>query len=580
MTGFTDCSTSKNRTCWLKGPHKEYNIKTDYENEVPVGVTRKYYLEASEMNITADGVVNPGGKVFNSSFPGPWIQACWGDELEITVQNNLPQNGTTIHWHGIRQLNQSAMDGVNGVTQCPIAPGQNFTYKFRAMQYGSSWYHSHYSLQYGDGLQGPMTIYGPSSDSYDAAIDPILMTDWAHISAFEAWTTGKTKADSILLNGMGQYVPPKLEGSHELKIDLLPKYTIHFKKGVRYLLRLINTSVDSTFIFSIDSHNISVIGMDFVPITPYNTTSVLIGIGQRYHVIVEANPNMASQDGNYWIRTVPAKGCGSFNGVPEKKTGILRYNALSTSDPTTTQNTFDEQCSDENYTNLSPILKWKVPETINSHHPFVAGFTKVKGPPYYPETEKNRWDLHHAPMWLDFGRPTLLHLSEDLEKNKPLVVVNGDWSKDSWVELTILGQDLPAKIPGVDKGRLVPRVAHPIHLHGHDFALLAQSDQAYNITYANSIIQRNNPPRRDVALLPLGGFLVIAFKSDNPGTWLMHCHIAWHASSGLALQIIENKANITIEAETRDEMSRTCREWDRWVYKGNHYKPLQDDSGI
>jgi len=183
-------------------------------------------------------------------------------------------------------------------------------------------------------------------------------------------------------------------------------------------------------------------------------------------------------------------------------------------------------------------------------------------------------------MWLDLGRPTLLHLNEDLKKNKPLVVVNGDWSKDSWVELTILGSNLPDHLPGGEIGKTVPRVAHPIHLHGHDFALLAQSDQEYNETYAKSIITRKNPPRRDVALLPLGGFLVIAFKADNPGTWLMHCHIAWHASSGLALQIIENKANITIDQGTRDEMSRTCREWDHWVYKGKHYEPLQDDSGI
>jgi FtsP/CotA-like multicopper oxidase with cupredoxin domain len=48
------------------------------------------------------------------------------------------------------------MDGVNGVTQCPIAPKDNMTYVFKTTQYGSSWYHSHYSVQYSDGLQGPL----------------------------------------------------------------------------------------------------------------------------------------------------------------------------------------------------------------------------------------------------------------------------------------------------------------------------------------------------------------------------------------------------------------------------------------
>ena len=104
------------------------------------------------------------------------------------------------------------MDGVNGVTQCPIAPGDQFTYKFKAVQYGTSWYHSHYSLQYGDGLLGPLTIHGPSSANWEEAKDPILMTDWSHHSAFRDFQAeltaspqnGPPKQTSILLNGKGK----------------------------------------------------------------------------------------------------------------------------------------------------------------------------------------------------------------------------------------------------------------------------------------------------------------------------------------------------------------------------------------
>ena len=93
-------------------------------------------------------------------------------------------------------------------------------------------------------------------------------------------------------------------------------------------------------------------------------------MGQRYHVIVEANPNEVSHDGNYWLRTVPADGCGRFadRGALETKTGILRYNESSTSDPTTTQNTFGNECADETYTDLRPTLKWEVPESTNSRY--------------------------------------------------------------------------------------------------------------------------------------------------------------------------------------------------------------------
>jgi hypothetical protein len=119
-------------------------------------------------------------------------------------------------------------------------------------------------------------------------------------------------------------------------------------------------------------------------------------------------------------------------------------------------------------------------------------------------------------------------------------------------------------------------------LHGHDFALLDQSSSAYDPEEAAKRIKRDNPPRRDVALLPKNGYLIIAFRADNPGVWLMHCHIAWHASSGLALQILENKDEIHFNHHTLRSMEETCKKWDCW-YKKQQAKltePLQDDSGI
>lgn len=116
--------------------------------------------------------------------------------------------------HGLRMLNNSLMDGVPGVTQCPIAPGESFTYKFRATQYGTTWYHSHYSLQYTDGIYGPLTIHGPTTDNWDESIDPILLGDHNHRSAFqdyyqEQFSGGKRpppKMTSILINGRGTIV--------------------------------------------------------------------------------------------------------------------------------------------------------------------------------------------------------------------------------------------------------------------------------------------------------------------------------------------------------------------------------------
>jgi FtsP/CotA-like multicopper oxidase with cupredoxin domain len=77
--------------------------------------------------------------LFNGQYPGPAIVADWGDTIEITVVNSTPDNGTSIHWHGLRQLHSNQMDGTNGITECPIAPGQTKVYTFKATQYGTSW---------------------------------------------------------------------------------------------------------------------------------------------------------------------------------------------------------------------------------------------------------------------------------------------------------------------------------------------------------------------------------------------------------------------------------------------------------
>lgn len=81
---------------------------------------------------------------------------------------------------------------------------------------------------------------------------------------------------------------------------------------------------------------------------------------------------------------------------------------------------------------------------------------------------------------------------------------------------------------------IVASTAHPIHLHGSDFVILRQADRTEKWDPKESPKKFNydNPTRRDTAFVEGGGYLAIAFKPDNPGAWLVHCHIAWHASSG------------------------------------------------
>ena len=81
MVGWEPCSTELDRSCWLrrKSDGKKFDIYTDYENEWPTGVTREYDIDVQDGIWDADGLIFPEAKLFNGTYPGPWIQACWGD---------------------------------------------------------------------------------------------------------------------------------------------------------------------------------------------------------------------------------------------------------------------------------------------------------------------------------------------------------------------------------------------------------------------------------------------------------------------------------------------------------------------
>lgn len=140
-----------------------YNLTTNYYEEIPdTGVVREYWLNL--VNVTAA----PDGRertvlLVNGTFPGPTIVADWGDTVVVHVTNSMQDNGTSLHFHGVRQHDTNQMDGVASLTQCPTAPGETYTYTWRAEEYGSSWYHSHFSLQAWNGVFGGIVINGPAS---------------------------------------------------------------------------------------------------------------------------------------------------------------------------------------------------------------------------------------------------------------------------------------------------------------------------------------------------------------------------------------------------------------------------------
>lgn len=82
------------------------------------------------------------------------------------------------------------------------------------------------------------------------------------------------------------------------------------------------------------------------------------------------------------------------------------------------------------------------------------------------------------------------------------------------------------------------RAVHPMHLHGHNMFVLAEGPG----TWDGTVINPRNPQRRDVQLLQKEGYIVVQIDADNPGVWPFHCHIAWHVSGGLYINIMVSGA--------------------------------------
>ncbi|KAI9767874.1 MAG: hypothetical protein M1840_005367 [Geoglossum simile] len=185
------------------------------------------------------------------------------------------------------------MDGVPGVTQCPISSGKSFTYTFQANQVGTSWWHSHYSAQYSGGALGPMIIYGPSHVPIDQDVGPMLLTDWYHRPYLDVVEQvmqpvpivgGQPNvpaiiplSDNNLINGKNNFDCSLITDGTSCSPNAgVPNF--RFSAGKRMRIRIINAGSEGTQKFSIDGHELSVIANDFTQIIPYTTKIVTLAV--------------------------------------------------------------------------------------------------------------------------------------------------------------------------------------------------------------------------------------------------------------------------------------------------------------
>ncbi|KAK9423318.1 putative Laccase 1 [Seiridium unicorne] len=542
------CNTASNRRCWTSN----FDITTDYESSTPPGGSVSYNLEITEVRNWKgpDGVVKNYVQLINGQYPGPTLFAKWGDTITVTVKNSLPTNGTSIHWHGLRQLGTNIQDGVNGVTECALAPGKTKTYHFKATQYGTTWYHSHFSAQYGNGVWGTIVIDGPASNNYDIDLGVFPINDYYYDSAddivLRTQSGGPPASDNVLFNGTNINPLKPTDGQYAV---------VKLTAGKRHRLRLINPSVEHNYQVSLVGHDMTIIATDLVPVNSMTVNNVYLGTGQRYDVLIDASQAV----GNYWFNVTlsPTNLCGA--SVNPRPAAIFRYNgapATLPSDPGTA--VVDAACQDR--TDFTPVVTRTADQTNLA--------TELNDPAHNLDISLNfttpvTWYVNSSAIDVQWDKPVLDYV---LTKNtlyprkENLVFVD---EKNVWTYWVV--QNL-SPIP------------HPMHLHGHDFLVLGHAASTTFTTSLSSSLNFNNPTRRDVTMLPALGYLILAFKADNPGNWLMHCHIAWHVSGGLAVDFMERRAEqaALINAADLAAYQQQCADWRAYQPKA----PPKIDSGI
>lgn len=245
-------------------------------------------------------VVSPDGveklvPVVNGLYPGPDLRGRVGDKVRITVNNKLPTESTTIHWHGIKQTGTPYSDGVPGISQCPIGPHQSFLYEFELDAPGTLWWHSHSGLQKSS-LYGAIIIEGDEDvvGNYEDII--LLLNDWYHESAnaqIEGLLRPKPNfkwvgdAQSMLFSGKGDFdcnntkkvCDPEAPDKGPAIFDVEPDTT--------YRLRIIGASSLAFLNFNIDAHSLEMIEAETTLLRPFLTTSVDVGSGQSYSALLK-----------------------------------------------------------------------------------------------------------------------------------------------------------------------------------------------------------------------------------------------------------------------------------------------------
>lgn len=410
---------------------------------------------------------------YNGSVPGTPLRVRQGKEIRLRFVNALPQP-STVHWHGIRLDN--AMDGVAGLTQDAVPPGETFDYTFTTPDAGTFWYHPHNRSweQMARGLYGALIV--------DEANPPRVDRDLVLI--FDDWRLGRDgQIDEASFGNMMDWSHAGRLGNW-LTVNGRSQPEIAVAKGERLRLRLINCANARVMSLAFPGHDVRIAALDGQPVAPHAPKDgvVVLAPAQRADVIVDMGLDPGTRAAVREISTRVPLDAVRFAYDARR---VVRESPLA-----------------------SPI---RLPDN----------------------RLPTRLDLGNAQSTdLVMQGGAMGGMRGGMMGGRRMGMREMMGRGMAWTFNGVAGMP---KTPLIDarRGRTVvlkmvndTAWPHAMHLHGHHFRVIARNGRPVA-----------DAPWRDTELMQRGERADIAFVADNPGKWLLHCHMLEHMAAGMVTWI-------------------------------------------
>jgi len=464
----------------------------------------------------AEQTVAPAGKsvrglTINGSIPGPVLRFREGDTARITLRNRLPNETTSLHWHGL--LVPNIADGVPRLTTPLIPAGTDYVYEFPLKHAGTYWYHSHTALQEQQGVYGAIVVAPKHGEPYRADRDYVLvLSDWTNEnpnnvmralmsgsewygikkgtaqSIFGAWRAGHLKdywsREWSRMPAMDvsdvAYDAFLINGRRRIDLDARP--------GEKVRLRVINAGAASYFYVNAATGPLTIVAADGPDVQPIRQERLLMGMAETYDILL----TMPKSGGAWEFRATAQDGSGYASAFIGRG---LEHAAPDIPPP----DPYDMTES------MSAAL-----DEMDEPDPHAAERARPL-PPY-----RRLKSLKPTTLPAQAPRRTLpLHLTGDMIRytwsinGKPL-------KEDSTIKVT-RGEVLRLELINDTM------MHHPMHLHGHFFRLIMDPDNP-----------SSHAPLKHTVDVPPMTKRTIEFLANEHGDWFFHCHLLYHMESGMA----------------------------------------------